>query len=204
MSASMLARGPRFWRDRRRCDCGDGEHPATARSKPTEELTEEDVRSATRRWRDFLRTSSSSRPISRYAPARRSPVYALAYTVGFALFGALLTLALVPVSHGAPPRPAFRNKPPNVGEPTSRWGTTEPRPISHGAAFVAWGHNAPGSRLPDLDEGALWLWSAIGLRRCRERDGQRASAHRENFRKSIYHDATRREDAAVDAWSFST
>src|SRR5258708_6388547 len=89
-------------------------------SKPTEELTEEDVRSA---------TSQVARPIffatliiiTAYFPLftlqrGEAALFApMAYTVAFAVFGALLcTLALVPgLAYWAlrKPRPVFRNRP---------------------------------------------------------------------------------------------
>jgi cobalt-zinc-cadmium resistance protein CzcA len=144
-------------------------------AKPTEQLTEEDVRSA---------TSQVARPIffatliiiTAYFPlftlerGEAALFTPMAFTMGFALFGALLcTLALVPgLAYLAlrKPRPIFHNKPLEWLGKTYRstLGHLLDRPVlsyvAAGLAFIAVG--VLGSRigrdyLPDLDEGSLWL-----------------------------------------------
>jgi cobalt-zinc-cadmium resistance protein CzcA len=89
-------------------------------SKPTEELTEADVRSATGQvarpiFFATLIIITAYFPLFTLQRGEAALFTPMAYTVGFALFGALLcTLALVPgLAYLAfrKPRPAFRNKP---------------------------------------------------------------------------------------------
>src|SRR5437588_1795391 len=144
-------------------------------AKPTEPLTEEDVRSA---------TSQVARPIffatliiiTAYFPlftlqrGEAALFTPMAYTVGFALFGALLcTLALIPglaYLVFRKPRPVFRNRWLEWLGRTYRaiLGRLLDRPaLSYGAAGLAFlavgvlGTKIGRDYLPDLDEGSLWL-----------------------------------------------
>ena len=144
-------------------------------SKPSEFLTEDDVRSA---------TSQVARPIffatliiiTAYFPlftlqrGEAALFTPMAYTVGFALFGALLcTLALVPgLGYMAfrKPRPVFHNVPLEwLGRAyRAALGGLLNWPIlsylATGLAFVSvgvLGASIGRDYLPDLDEGALWL-----------------------------------------------
>jgi cobalt-zinc-cadmium resistance protein CzcA len=194
-------------------------------SKPTQELTEEDVRSA---------TSQVARPIffatliiiTAYFPlftlqrGEAALFTPMAYTVGFALFGALAcTLALVPgLAYWAfrKPRPVFRNRPLEWlgGAYRAALGRLLNRPllsyVATGAAFVAVGVLAPfvgRDYLPDLDEGALWLQvqlpSGLSLDAASEMASELRRAVREFPEVRYIMTQLGREDAAVDAWTFS-
>jgi heavy metal efflux system protein len=194
-------------------------------SKPTEELTEEDVRSA---------TSQVARPIffatliiiTAYFPlftlqrGEAALFTPMAYTVGFALFGALVcTLALVPgLAYLAfrKPRRAFRNKPLEWLGGTYRAilaGLLNRPVISYlatGLAFVAVGVLATlvgRDYLPDLDEGALWLQVQLPSGLSIDAASDMASELRRTVREfpEVRYIMTQlgREDAAVDAWTFS-
>jgi cobalt-zinc-cadmium resistance protein CzcA len=143
--------------------------------KPAEELTAEDVKTA---------TAQVARPIffaTLIIITAYFPLFALergearlftpmAYTVGYALFGALLcTLALIPgLAYSAlrKPRRIWHNRP--LEWLTSAYRTAlaalldRPRigAMVVAAAFVAVGFLGPKvgrEYLPELDEGALWL-----------------------------------------------
>jgi heavy metal efflux system protein len=143
--------------------------------KPTEELTPEDVRTA---------TAQVARPIffaTLIIITAYFPLFALergearlftpmAYTVGYALFGAMLcTLALIPsLAYVAlrKPRPTWHNPPLEWLTRVYRdmLGKLVDRPKVAAAivasAFVAVGIIGPKvgrEYLPELDEGALWL-----------------------------------------------
>src|SRR5216684_6452326 len=194
-------------------------------SKPTEELTEEDVRSA---------TSQVARPIffatliiiTAYFPlftlqrGEAALFTPMAYTVGFALFGALLcTLALVPgLAYQAfrKPRPIFHNRPlESLGRAyKAALGALLDRPIisyfATGAAFVAvgvLGTQVGRDYLPDLDEGALWLQVQLPSGLSLDAASEMASELRRTVREfpQVRYIMTQlgREDAAVDAWTFS-
>src|SRR5215831_14287495 len=194
-------------------------------SKPTEELTEEDVRSA---------TSQVARPIffatliiiTAYFPlftlqrGEAALFTPMAYTVGFALFGALVcTLALVPgLAYLAfrKPRPAFRNRPLEWLGRTYRatLGKLLNRPIlsylATGTAFIAvgvLGALVGRDYLPDLDEGALWLQVQLPSGLSLDAASEMASELRRTVREfpEVRYIMTQlgREDAAVDAWTFS-
>jgi heavy metal efflux system protein len=194
-------------------------------SKPTEELTEEDVRSA---------TSQVARPIffatliiiTAYFPlftlqrGEAALFTPMAYTVGFALFGALLcTLALVPgLAHLAlrRPRPAFRNKPLEWLGRTYRAalaGLLNQPIVSYlatGLAFIAvgvLGTLVGRDYLPDLDEGSLWLQVQMPSGLSFDAASEMASELRRTVREfpEVRYIMTQlgREDAAVDAWTFS-
>src|SRR5258706_10072509 len=194
-------------------------------SKPTEELTEEDVRSA---------TSQVARPIffatlmiiTAYFPlftlqrGEAALFTPMAYTVAFAVFGALLcTLALVPgLAYWAlrNPRPVFRNRPLEWlgGAYRATLGRLLNRPLlsylATGAAFVAVGVLAPfvgRDYLPDLDEGALWLQVQMPSGLSLDAASEMASELRRTVREfpEVRYIMTQlgREDAAVDAWTFS-
>ncbi len=194
-------------------------------SKPTEELTEEDVRSA---------TSQVARPIffatliiiTAYFPlftlqrGEAALFTPMAYTVGFALLGALLsTLALVPglayMAFRKPRRP-FRNRP--LEWLGSAYRATLGRllnwPIlsylATGAAFVAvgvLGALVGRDYLPDLDEGSLWLQVQMPSGLSLDAASEMASELRRTVREfpEVRYIMTQlgREDAAVDAWTFS-
>src|SRR6266404_3425972 len=194
-------------------------------SKPTEELTEEDVRSA---------TSQVARPIffatliiiTAYFPlftlqrGEAALFTPMAYTVAFAVFGALLcTLALVPgLAYWAlrKPRPVFRNRPLEWlgGAYRATLGRLLNRPVlsyfTTGAAFVAVGVLGPlvgRDYLPDLDEGALWLQVQMPSGLSLDAASEMASELRRTVREfpEVRYIMTQlgREDAAVDAWTFS-
>ena len=145
-------------------------------AKPTEGLTAEDVRTA---------TAQVARPIffaTLIIITAYFPLFALergearlftpmAYTVGYALFGALLcTLALIPgLAYAAFRKPRPVHAQPDAGmadrQHTGRCSgdcSTGPssRPAIVALAFVAVGFLGPRvgrEYLPELDEGALWL-----------------------------------------------
>jgi cobalt-zinc-cadmium resistance protein CzcA len=194
-------------------------------SKPTEELTEEDVRSA---------TSQVARPIffatliiiTAYFPlftlqrGEAALFTPMAFTVAFAVFGALLcTLALVPgLAYWAlrKPRAVFRNRPLEWlgGAYRATLGRLLNRPLlsyfTTGAAFVAVGVLGPlvgRDYLPDLDEGALWLQVQMPSGLSLDAASEMASELRRTVREfpEVRYIMTQlgREDAAVDAWTFS-
>jgi cobalt-zinc-cadmium resistance protein CzcA len=144
-------------------------------AKPTEELSADDVKTA---------TAQVARPIffaTLIIVTAYFPLFALergearlftpmAYTIGYALFGALLcTLALIPALAYAAlrkPRPIWHNRP--LEWLTGAYRTTLGRLLDRpklavgivALAFVAVGFLAPRvgrEYLPELDEGALWL-----------------------------------------------
>src|ERR1700722_13922995 len=192
-------------------------------SKPTEELTEEDVKSA---------TSQVARPIffatliiiTAYFPlftlqrGEAALFTPMAYTVGYALFGALLcTLALIPgMAYLAlrRPRAAFRNRP-------LEWLTRGYRSLLNrllnvpslsflatGFAFGAvglLGGQVGRDYLPDLDEGALWLQvqlpSGLSLEAASEMANELRRTIREFPEVSYVVTQLGREDEAVDAWT---
>jgi cobalt-zinc-cadmium resistance protein CzcA len=192
-------------------------------SKPTEFLTEEDVRSA---------TSQVARPIffatliiiTAYFPlfmlqrGEAALFTPMAYTVGFALFGALLcTLALVPgLAYMAfrKPRSTFHNVPLEwLGRAyRATLGGLLDWPIlsylAAGLAFVAvgvLGATIGRDYLPDLDEGALWLQVQLPSGLSLESASGLASELRRTVRefREVRYIMTQlgREDAAVDAWT---
>src|SRR5580700_5350690 len=194
-------------------------------AKPAEELNEEDVRSA---------TSQVARPmffatliiITAYFPlftlqrGEAALFTPMAFTVGYALFGALLcTLALVPgLAYLAfrKPRPVFRNRPLEWlgGAYRAALGRLLDRPIlsylATGLAFVAvgvLGTVVGRDYLPDLDEGSLWLQVQMPSGLSLEAASEMASELRRTVREfpEVRYIMTQlgREDAAVDAWTFS-
>src|ERR1700683_4852010 len=193
-------------------------------AKPTEELSEEDVRFA---------TSQVARPIffatliiiTAYFPlftlqrGEAALFTPMAFTVGYALFGALLcTLALVPgLAYLAfrKPRPVFRNRPLEWlgGTYRATLGRLLDWPIisyvATGAAFVAvgvLGTVVGRDYLPDLDEGSLWLQVQMPSGLSLEAASEMASELRRTVREfpEVRYIMTQlgREDAAVDAWTF--
>jgi cobalt-zinc-cadmium resistance protein CzcA len=191
--------------------------------KPTEELTEEDVRSA---------TSQVARPIffatliiiTAYFPlftlqrGEAALFTPMAYTVAFALFGALsCTLALVPgLAYLAfrKPRRAFRNVPLEWLTRAYRTtlGSLLDRPViscaATGAAFIAvgvLGTQVGRDYLPDLDEGSLWLQVQLPSGLSLDAASEMASELRRTVREfpEVRYVMTQlgREDAAVDAWT---
>jgi cobalt-zinc-cadmium resistance protein CzcA len=143
--------------------------------KPTEALTEDDVRSATSQvarpiFFATLIIITAYFPLFKLQRGEAALFTPMAYTVGFALFGALLcALALVPgLAYQAfrKPRPIFHNRPLEwLGRAyKAALGALLNRPIiaylATGAAFVAVGFlgtQVGRDYLPDLDEGTLWL-----------------------------------------------
>jgi heavy metal efflux system protein len=192
-------------------------------AKPTQELTPEDVRSA---------TSQVARPIffatliiiTAYFPlftlqrGEAALFTPMAFTVGFALFGALLcTLALVPglayLAFRRPRRP-FRNRPlERLGSAyRTALGRLLGRPLlSYAAAALAFvgvgvlGTNVGRDYLPDLDEGSLWLQvqlpSGLSLDAASEMASELRRAVREFPEVRYIMTQLGREDAAVDAWT---
>jgi cobalt-zinc-cadmium resistance protein CzcA len=194
-------------------------------AKPTEALTEEDIRSA---------TSQVARPIffatliivTAYFPlfvlqrGEAALFTPMAFTVGFALFGALLcTLALVPgLAYMAlrKPRRAFRNRPLEwLGAAYRRTlGALLRLPIvSYAATVLAFvavgvlGLQVGRDYLPDLDEGSLWLQvqmpSGLSLEAASDMASELRRAVREFPEVRYIMTQLGREDAAVDAWTFS-
>src|SRR5215468_254515 len=194
-------------------------------AKPTEELTQEDVRSA---------TSQVARPIffatliiiTAYFPlftlqrGEAALFTPMAFTVAFALFGALLcTLALVPgLAYLAfrKPRPSFHNRP--LEWLGSAYRTALGRllnwpMLSFAAGALAFvgvgvlGTNVGRDYLPDLDEGSLWLQvqmpSGLSLDAASEMASELRRAVREFPEVRYIMTQLGREDAAVDAWTFS-
>src|SRR3984957_18123578 len=192
-------------------------------SKPTEELTEEDVRSA---------TTQVARPIffaTLVIVAAYLPLFTLqrgeaalftpmAYTGGFALFGArLCPLALAPgLAFLAlrKPRPAFRNRPLEWLTRAYRAGLSSllnwpsVSALVTAAAFVAvgvLGSLVGRDYLPDLDEGALWLQVQLPRGLSLEAASEMANELRRTIREfpEVSYVVTQlgREDAAVDAWT---
>ncbi len=142
----------------------------------------------------------------------------MAYTVGFALFGALLcTLALVPgLAYLAfrNPRPIFHNKPLEwLGRAyRAALGGLLDRPVlsylAVGSAFVAvavLGTMVGRDYLPDLDEGSLWLQvqmpSGLSLEAASEMANELRRTVREFPEVRYIMTQLGREDAAVDAWT---
>ena len=192
-------------------------------SKPTEVLTQDDVASA---------TSQVARPIffatviivTAYFPlftlqrGEAALFTPMAYTVAFALFGALLcTLALVPgLAYMAfrKPRPVFHNVPLEWLARAYRatLGGLLNWPIlsylATGLAFVAvgvLGLSIGRDYLPDLDEGGLWLQVQLPSGLSLDSASAMASELRRTVREfpEVRFIMTQlgREDAAVDAWT---
>lgn len=189
------------------------------------ELTEEDVRSA---------TGEVARPIffaTMIIVAAHFPLFTLqrgeaalftpmAFTVGFALFGALLcTLALVPgLAYWAfrRPRPPWHNRPLEwlgdayratlarlLGRPLLSYVVVGVAYVGVGVFGVLVGRDY----LPDLDEGSLWLQvqlpSGLSLDSASDMASELRRAVREFPEVRYIMTQLGREDAAVDAWTFS-
>jgi cobalt-zinc-cadmium resistance protein CzcA len=194
-------------------------------AKPTEELTEEDVRSATGQvarpiFFATLIIITAYFPLFTLQRGEAALFTPMAYTVGFALFGALLcTLALVPglayMAFRKPRRP-FRNRP--LEWLGSAYRATLGRLLNWpmlsylatGAAFVAVGVLSTlvgRDYLPDLDEGSLWLQVQLPSGLSLDAATDMASELRRTVREfpEVRYIMTQlgREDAAVDAWTFS-
>jgi heavy metal efflux system protein len=192
-------------------------------SKPTEELTEEDIRTATTQvarpiFFATLIIASAYLPLFTLQRGEAALFTPMAYTVCFALFGALLcTLALTPgLAYLAlrKPRTAFRNRP-------LEWLTRGYRILldrllnrpslsylATGLAFIAvgvLGSLVGRDYLPDLDEGALWLQVQLPRGLSLEAASEMANELRRTIREfpEVSYVVTQlgREDAAVDAWT---
>src|SRR5262245_866598 len=192
-------------------------------AKPNEALTEEDIRSA---------TSQVARPIffatliiiTAYFPlftlqrGEAALFTPMAFTVGFALFGALVvTLALIPgLAYLAfrKPRRAFRNRPLEALGRAYRatLGRLLDWPLlSYAAAgmaivaVVVLGLRVGRDYLPDLDEGGLWLQvqmpSGLSLEAASEMANELRRAVRAFPEVKAIVTQLGREDAAVDAWT---
>jgi cobalt-zinc-cadmium resistance protein CzcA len=192
-------------------------------SKPAEALTEEDVRSATNQvarpiFFATLIIITAYFPLFTLQRGEAALFTPMAFTVGFALFGALLcTLALVPgLAYLAfrKPRRVFRNIPIELlGHAyRSALGRLLDRPfvsvVAAGVAFVAVGFlgtNIGRDYLPDLDEGNLWLQvqlpSGLSLDAASEMASELRRAVREFPEVRYIMTQLGREDAAVDAWT---
>jgi cobalt-zinc-cadmium resistance protein CzcA len=192
-------------------------------SKPDEELTEEDIKSATAQvarpiFFATLIIISAYLPLFTLQRGEAALFTPMAYTVGFALFGALLcTLALTPgLAYLAlrKPRPAFRNRP--LEWLTQAYRTALGRllhwpslsALVTAAAFVAvgvLGSLVGRDYLPDLDEGALWLQVKLPRGLSLEAASEMANELRRTIREypEVSYVVTQlgREDAAVDAWT---
>jgi cobalt-zinc-cadmium resistance protein CzcA len=192
-------------------------------AKPAEPLTEDDVQSA---------TSQVARPIffatliiiTAYFPlfflqrGEAALFTPMAFTMGFALFGALLcTLGLVPgLAYFAfrKPRPLWRNR---LLERLTRaygaaLGALLNRPsVSSAAAALALvvtlllGASVGRDYLPDLDEGALWLQVQLPSGLSLDAASKMASELRQTVLEfpEVSYVVTQlgREDEAVDAWT---
>ncbi|MBV9969399.1 MAG: efflux RND transporter permease subunit, partial [Xanthobacteraceae bacterium] len=192
-------------------------------SKPTEELTEEDIRSATTQvarpiFFATLIIISAYLPLFTLERGEAALFTPMAYTVGFALFGALLcTLALTPgLAYLAlrKPRAAFRNLPVEWLTRNYRaalgWLLNWPSlsALVTAAAFLAvcvLGSLVGRDYLPDLDEGALWLQVQLPRGLSLEAASEMANELRRTIREfpEVSYVVTQlgREDAAVDAWT---
>jgi cobalt-zinc-cadmium resistance protein CzcA len=192
-------------------------------SKPTEELTEEDIRTATLQvarpiFFATLIIASAYLPLFTLQRGEAALFTPMAYTVCFALFGALLcTLALTPgLAYLAlrKPRAAFRNRPlesltrgyRNLLGRLLNWPSLAY--IATGFAFVAigvLGSLVGRDYLPDLDEGALWLQVQLPKGLSLEAASEMANELRRTVREfpEVSYVVTQlgREDAAVDAWT---
>jgi heavy metal efflux system protein len=192
-------------------------------AKPTEELTEEDVRSATGQvarpiFFATLIIITAYFPLFTLQRGEAALFTPMAFTVGFALLGALIaTLALVPgLAHLAfrKPRRAFRNRP--LEWLTAAYRSTLARlldwPIlSYSAIAGAYvgvailGTQVGRDYLPDLDEGSLWLQVQMPSGLSLEAASELASELRRTVREfpEVRYIMTQlgREDAAVDAWT---
>jgi cobalt-zinc-cadmium resistance protein CzcA len=193
--------------------------------KPDEEQTEEDVRAATSQVARLIFFATliiitAYFPLFTLQRGEAALFTPMAYTVGFALLGALLcTLALVPgLAYWAfrRPRPLFRNWPLEwlgqayratlrrlLNRPLLSYSTV-------GAAFVAVGilsTQVGRDYLPDLDEGSLWLQVQLPSGLSLDAASDMASELRRTVREfpEVRYIMTQlgREDAAVDAWTFS-
>jgi cobalt-zinc-cadmium resistance protein CzcA len=193
--------------------------------KPTEELTEEDVRSATNQvarpiFFATLIIITAYFPLFTLQRGEAALFTPMAYTVGFALLGALIcTLALVPgLAYWAfrKPRRAFRNVPLEwlSGAYRAMLGRLLNRPLlsylATAAAFVSvgvLGTQVGRDYLPDLDEGSLWLQvqmpSGLSFDAASEMASELRRAVREFPEVKYIMTQLGREDAAVDAWTFS-
>jgi heavy metal efflux system protein len=193
--------------------------------KPAEALTEEDVKSATGQvarpiFFATLIIITAYFPLFTLQRGEAALFTPMAYTVGFALFGALLcTLALVPgLAYWAfrKPRRPFRNGPLEWLSDAYRatLGRLLNRPLlaylATGAAFVSvgvLGTQVGRDYLPDLDEGSLWLQvqmpSGLSLDAASEMASELRRAVREFPEVKYIMTQLGREDAAVDAWTFS-
>jgi len=192
-------------------------------AKPGEPLTEDDVRSATRQvarpiFFATLIIITAYFPLFTLQRGEAQLFTPTAFTVGYALFGALLcTLALVPgLAYLAfrKPRRIFHNRPLEWLGRAYR-ATLErllDRPIiSIGvvaaalAGVVVLGSVVGRDYLPDLDEGALWLQvqmpSGLSLDAANEMAGELRRAVREFPEVSYIVTQLGREDEAVDAWT---
>jgi cobalt-zinc-cadmium resistance protein CzcA len=193
--------------------------------KPNEELTEEDVKSATGQvarpiFFATLIIVTAYFPLFTLQRGEAALFTPMAYTVGFALFGALLcTLALVPgLAWWAfrKPRRAFRYVPLEWMSDAYRvtLGRLLNRPLlSYLATAVAFvsvgvlGTQVGRDYLPDLDEGSLWLQvqmpSGLSFDAASEMASELRRAVREFPEVKYIMTQLGREDAAVDAWTFS-
>jgi cobalt-zinc-cadmium resistance protein CzcA len=194
-------------------------------ARPDEELTEEDVGSATGQvarpiFFATLIIITAYFPLFTLQRGEAALFTPMAFTMGYALFGALLcTLALVPgLAYWAfrRPRPLFHYRPLEWlgGAYRAMLGRLLDRPlmsyIAAGAAFVAVGVLAPlvgRDYLPDLDEGSLWLQVQLPSGLSLDAASEMASELRRTVREfpEVRYIMTQlgREDAAVDAWTFS-
>ncbi|GGF06442.1 cation efflux system protein [Aliidongia dinghuensis] len=142
----------------------------------------------------------------------------MAYTVGFALFGALLcTLTLIPgLAYMAfrKPRPVFHNKPLiwlQARYQALLGGLLDRPVIAYGltgltfAAVVVLGLTVGRDFLPDLDEGALWLQvqlpTGLSLEQASEFAGELRRAIREFPETSYAITQLGRSDDQTDPWT---
>ena len=191
--------------------------------KPTKELTTGDVRSATHQVaRPMIFATliiiTAYLPLFAFERAEARLVAPMAYTVGYALFGALLaTLALIPgLAYIAfrKPRKALRNRPLEWLQAHYRNALAGllDRPnitylISIIAVVTVIGLSLTTGRefLPHLDEGALWLQVQLPTGISLDKASEMASTLRRTLREfpEVSYAITQlgRSDDGTDAWT---
>ena len=192
-------------------------------AKPDEELTPADVLSATKQvarpiFFATLIIITAYLPLFTFERAEGKLFSPMAYTVGYALLGALLaTMTIIPsLAYLAlrKPRKLFHNKPLERVQHAYRNGLARliDRPgIAYGIAAVALvfvvvlGATVGREFLPELDEGALWLQvqmpTGLSLDKASEMAAELRSAVREFPEVSYIVTQLGRNDTGSDPWT---
>jgi heavy metal efflux system protein len=192
-------------------------------AKPTEELTAEDVVTATTQvarpiFFATLIIVTAYFPLFSLQQGEAKLFTPMAYTVGYAIFGALLcTLALIPgLAYSAlrKPRRMLRNRPLEaLGRAYEHWlGKMLDRPsLAYVAAALVFlaiaivGPRVGREYLPELDEGALWLQvqmpTGLSLETATDMASQLRRAVREFPEVSYVVTQLGRSDEGVDPWT---